>query len=323
MGEFAKSLGPALLICGVAACAGLLRGLAPLEVTGAMPAIFLLLAGYFSLARHRFIRLLSDWCRDSPSRIVLAAQAFLLPYLLYALPLGCFSPTGFLKLWLYVNFPLLALMASVRWRRLRWLDGAAVLLLWLPLDLRLLGPLWPWPPGQSGYFLFGILGVPLAVFLFVVVRGMEEVGYTFFVRRLDARLAVFAFLLFAPLAVGIGLLTGFIHPANRLPSTVTSVGTVLGVFLATGIPEELLFRGIIQNLIFRWTSSPAASVLLASLIFGAAHLNNGAHPDARYFVLATLAGSVYGWVYRRAGSLMAPALTHTFVNSVWALFFRS
>ncbi len=281
-----------------------------------------MLAGYVLFARPDLVRRLSHWCRATRRRALLAAQGFLLPYLVYSLLLGCFSTAGFLKLLIYVNLPLIALLACVRGRPAWWLEGIALLLIWLPLDFHLLGPLWPWPPGQSGYFLFGILGVSLAVYLFVVVRELPEVGYTFSIRLRDFGLALTVFLIFAPGAIGFGLLTGFLHSARHLPSLAVSAGKILGIFLATGVPEELLFRGLLQNLIHRWTSSRALSLSLASVAFGAAHLNNGPHPDLRYFVLATLAGAAYGVAYQRGGTLMAPALAHTFVDSTWSLFFR-
>jgi membrane protease YdiL (CAAX protease family) len=148
------------------------------------------------------------------------------------------------------------------------------------------------------------------------------VGYTFSVRPRDFGVAILAFALFTPIAAGFGLLTGFLHPAHHLPGLIPSAGKILGIFLATGVPEELLFRGLLQNLVLRWTSRPGVSVAIASLVFGAAHLNSGPSPDLRYFLLATLAGAVYGLVYRRTGTLMAPAMTHTLVNSAWTLFLR-
>ncbi len=322
MGEYARAFVPAALVTLAAVYAGHVRGLSAGDLARGMPAVFLLLVGYFAFALPDPVRRLSRWCRLSPLRALLAAQAFLLPYLVYALPLGCFSTDGFLRLLLYVNLPLLALLAGQRWRRVWWMEGVALLLIWLPLDFHLLGPLWSWPPGQSGYFLFGILGVSLAIYLFVVVRGLPEVGYTFSVRARDLGLGVLAFLTFAPVAIGFGLLTGFLHPARHLPSLTVSAARILGIFLATGVPEELLFRGLVQNLIHQWSSSRALSLVLASVIFGAAHLNNGPHPDLRYFALATLAGAVYGVAYQRGRTLMAPALAHTFVDSAWALFFR-
>lgn len=96
----------------------------------------------------------------------------------------------------------------------------------------------------------------------------------------------------------------------------------LGIFIFIGIPEELLFRGIIQNLLEKAIGRPALALGVASLIFGAAHLNNGPSPDWRYFLLATLAGLVYGRAYAKTRNLMAPALLHTLVDVAWRGFFR-
>jgi membrane protease YdiL (CAAX protease family) len=131
-----------------------------------------------------------------------------------------------------------------------------------------------------------------------VVRGMEEVGYTFVVRRLDVRLAVLGFVLFAPLAFGIGLVTDFIHPAGRPPSITKAMGTALGIFLATGVPEELLFRGVVQNLIFRWTSSSGVSVCLASVIFTRTPGTSCWLPWPEPFTVGSTAGQARSWPRR-------------------------
>jgi CAAX protease family protein len=313
---------PAFLVILAGILAGHLRGLGAGAMALGMPAILLLFIGYFALGLSEVVGRLRDWCQGSPGRTLGSAQLLPLLYLFYSVPLGCFRLDGFARLLLYVNLPLLALLAAERWGLAAWGDGVALLLVWLPLEFGLVGPLWLWPPGQSGYFLFGILGVVLAVFLFVAVRGWPDVGYTFSMEGKDLRIAVVAFLLFVPVAGGIGLATGFLHPARHLPRVLTTLGKAVGIFLATGVPEELLFRGLLQNLIQRLTSRPALSLALASLVFGAAHLNNGAHPDGRYFFLATLAGLAYGWAYRRSGKLVAPALTHTLVDTAWMVFFR-
>ena len=64
-------------------------------------------------------------------------------------------------------------------------------------------------------------------------------------------------------------------------------------------------------------------LVAASLVFGAAHLDNGPHaPDWRYGVLASLAGLAYGWVYLRTRRILAPAIAHTLVDVTWSLFFK-
>jgi membrane protease YdiL (CAAX protease family) len=246
-----------------------------------------------------------------------------LPYLAYSLPLHCFSAGGFLALLLYVNLPVLAIRAHSSVRDSPIADFAALLLIWLPLEVGILPALWLWPPGQPGHFLDGLLGVLLAVFCFQVVRALPGIGYTLIPRARDWRLAGTGVFLFLPLAIGFGVLTGFLRFSPHVPDSPAILARILGIFLVTAVPEELLFRGLLQNLLLRWTGRGALSLGLASVLFGLAHLNVGASPDWRLAVLATLAGILYGWLFRASGGLMAPALAHTFVNSLWTLLFRS
>jgi len=82
-----------------------------------------------------------------------------------------------------------------------------------------------------------------------------------------------------------------------------------------------LFRGIIRNFMEKTLRKPTLAMIGTSVIFGAAHLNNGPRPDWRYFVLASLAGLFYGNAYQRTNGLLAPAIVHTLVDTVWRAFF--
>jgi membrane protease YdiL (CAAX protease family) len=96
-----------------------------------------------------------------------------------------------------------------------------------------------------------------------------------------------------------------------------------GIFLFTAVPEEFLFRGLIQNWLARVTRSGIASVIIGAIIFGASHLNNGlAIPNYRYFLMASVAGIFYGRAWRNSESIMASSLTHALVDTVWSVFFR-
>jgi membrane protease YdiL (CAAX protease family) len=95
-----------------------------------------------------------------------------------------------------------------------------------------------------------------------------------------------------------------------------------GIFVFIAMPEELLFRGIIQNFLQKSWLKPLPALIVTSVIFGVAHLNNGPRPDWRYFLLATIAGLFYGNAYTRTRALLAPAIVHTLVDTVWRSFFR-
>ena len=65
------------------------------------------------------------------------------------------------------------------------------------------------------------------------------------------------------------------------------------------------------------------TLLAASLIFGAAHLDNGpqALPNWRYAILATIAGFAYGKVFQRSSSVLASTGFHALVDWTKHFFF--
>jgi membrane protease YdiL (CAAX protease family) len=280
-------------------------------------AILLLLA-------HRDIQswLTARIASDSNS-VWLFLSLILLLYVAYALGTDSFRILPFLKLAAYVLLPALLLLAIRQpEQRLVWQDVLAILALWLPLDFRWMGDVWGWPSHSLAYSMNSLLASGLAVFLFVCVRRLEGVGYRYHVERQDGWIGLRNFLLFAPVAIPIGLLTGFITISGRQFSGSQVLLSALGIFFLIAIPEELLFRGIIQNFLEKSLRKPALAVVVTSLIFGAAHLNNGPKPDWRYFLLASLAGLFYGNAYQRTRGLMVPAFVHTLVDTVWRAFFK-
>jgi uncharacterized protein len=247
----------------------------------------------------------------------------LLVYLAYTLGTDSFRTLPFLKLAAYVLLPA-ALLLTIRRpeQRLLWQDVLVILALWLPLDFRWMRDVWGWPSHSLAYSMNSLLATSLAVFLFVCVRRLEDVGYRCHFERRDGWIALRNFLLFAPLAIPIGLLTGFITSSGRQVFGWHVLLSALGIFFLIAIPEELLFRGIIQNFLEKTLRKPELALIGTSLIFGAAHLNNGPAPDWRYFVLASLAGLFYGNAYQRTNGLLAPAIVHTLVDTVWRAFFK-
>ncbi len=190
----------------------------------------------------------------------------------------------------------------------------AAAVLWLPLEFRLLPPiLLPTPAGA--YDASHLVGLVNGLCLFLATRPLGAIGFTFLLDGTDVKRAVAAFALFAVVALPIGLGTGFLtwHP-NARPATI--LGLPWLILLGTAIPEEFLFRGVVQNACTR-IAGPARGLAITSVVFGLAHL-----PDWRYAMLATLAGVAYGWVYARSGKITASAITHTLVDWVWVVLLR-
>jgi membrane protease YdiL (CAAX protease family) len=189
---------------------------------------------------------------------------------------------------------------------------AAAIILWLPIEFDLLPQLRLPPPDGLRAAPFAALAAGL--YLFLVACPLDRIGYTFQLSRRDFRVAVIATAAFAIIGVPIGLATGFLE-WNPRPDAVRLAVAPFAIYLATGVPEEFLFRGLIQNALERVIGR--AALPLASIIFGLAHL-----PDPRYVLLATLAGLAYGWVYLATRRITASAVTHALVDWIWVVLLR-
>jgi membrane protease YdiL (CAAX protease family) len=189
---------------------------------------------------------------------------------------------------------------------------AAAIVLWLPIEFDLLPPLRLPPPNGLRAAPFAALAAGL--YLFLVACPLDRIGYTFQLTRRDLRHALIATAAFAVVGVPIGLATGFLE-WNPRPDAIRLAVAPIAIYLATGVPEEFLFRGLIQNTLER--AIGRAALPIASIIFGLAHL-----PDARYVLLATLAGVAYGWVYLVTRRITASAVTHALVDWMWVLLLR-
>ena len=82
---------------------------------------------------------------------------------------------------------------------------------------------------------------------------------------------------------------------------------LMGVVAALG--EELLFRGVLQNLFKEWSGSKHIAVWTTAFLFSVIHLQY--HAILPRFAL----GAFIGYVYLYSGSLRAPILLHFLYNS--------
>lgn len=273
------------------------------------------------LAIPSFVDRLRRFLDGRSGRTVLVAAALVSPYLLYwAIP-GTARLAWLLRVVAWVAAPT---CVAIFWPR-RWAlpgDAIVILLVWLPVEFHWVKKAYPWPAGGNGSILAAPLGLSLMVFLFAVVRGQRDLGYVAKVEGRDLIAAVSAFLFFAVIGIPLGLWSGFLRPAQSWPGPLATLLRAVMIFLLTAVPEETCFRGLIQGFFARLTGRPMAALGLASLVFGAAHLNNGPLPDWRYAVLATLAGLAYGWTYVKTRRLAAPALTHLLVDLTWSIAFK-
>ncbi len=200
----------------------------------------------------------------------------------------------------------------------------AVLLLWLPLEFAAGASLVPKPAqGFLHSVAYGV-AILLALILFLCYRPLPGMKYSLPRHARDFWLPLAAFVVLAPVLAVLGIALGFIPPPHWPTKPASSMAAGLGViFAGTALPEEILFRSLIQNLLMLRFGANFRILLLASFIFGCAHLDNGPQPlpNWRYMILATVAGIAYGKVFERASSVTSPAGLHMLVDWTKHFFF--
>jgi uncharacterized protein len=238
-------------------------------------------------------------------------------YLLIAVPIGEFSGWSLL---LYFAFPA-ALAAILEYRppaeKLGWQDVGVLAALGCAVEYGWLQRSIPQPGlGMAAKFLL----TDVALYLYLVQRRLPGVGFDLRLRLRDVAIGVREWAFFLPIGIGLGFALGFLGFHDRLPAAGTFAGTALVTFLFVAIPEELFFRGLLQNLLETRLSRPRA-LALASVIFGLSHYIHGAVFNWRYVILASIAGIFYGRAWRKDRRLGASAISHTLVDSVWTTWF--
>ena len=81
-----------------------------------------------------------------------------------------------------------------------------------------------------------------------------------------------------------------------------------------GVGEELLFRGLIQEVVGGWVGHPAGvwvGLAAASVLFGLAHFIT-----PTYAVLAGLMGVYLGWLWMATGNLLVPIVCHAIYDFI-------
>lgn len=288
------------------------------------PALLLVFPGIaftimLLLGSDRVLERFQDRIRKHPAGIAIVPAALWLLYLGYAAGMGIATLKGALTMAVYLSIPFIVF---ARWQRA---EPLMILWIWLPMELGIVRQiLVTRTPGADLHYAFAqLLAIAAGIVAFIVWNRTPNVGYRFEWDRVFVRIGLENFLLFAVIAIPFGFAIHFIHYSFTLRKLYAAVPVFAGIFLFTALPEEFLFRGLIQNWIERMSRKPIASLIAASIVFGASHLNNGPPiPNYRYFFMATIAGVFYGRAWKTSGSLMASALTHALVDTVWSVVFR-
>lgn len=203
-------------------------------------------------------------------------------------------------------------------------DLLTVLLLWLPIEFAAGAALVPkYAQGFLHSVAYGV-AILLGLTIFLGYRGLPGMKYNLPRRASDYWLPLAAFAITAPVLIVVGMPIGFIPPPHLPVQSAGKMAAAIGIiFAATAIPEEILFRALIQNLLMQRFGASNRTLIAASVIFGAAHLNNGlqALPNWRYMILATIAGYAYGKVFQKSSTILSSAALHMMVDWTKHFFF--
>jgi membrane protease YdiL (CAAX protease family) len=199
-----------------------------------------------------------------------------------------------------------------------WRDFLVLATLGLAVDLRWLEPAWPHGLAAAGKMLL----LDAGLYGFLAVRRLDGVGFDLRLKARDVEIGLREFLFYAPIAIVLGLALGFIHFRAGWPAPLRALGAYVFTFFFIAIPEELFFRGWVQNLLERRIGRTAA-LMTTAVLFGLSHWNKQtANFNWRYVLLAAIAGVFYGRAWRSQRRVGASALTHATVDTLWSLWFR-
>jgi membrane protease YdiL (CAAX protease family) len=254
---------------------------------------------------------------------ILLPSLLCVPYVLVTIDRGTFSLRW---LALYAVLPAamalcLAVSGSLRAGNI-WLEYLVLAVLGLAVDLRWFERAWP-----AHLSVFNkVLLLDAGIYAFVAIRQLDGVGFDLRLRLRDILIGLREFVFFFPFALGLGLALGFLH-LHPLGSGVGTValkfaGAWIYTFLFIAVPEELFFRGWVQNLLERHIGRRRA-LLATAILFGLSHFNKRAlHFNWRYVLLAAIAGIFYGRAWRSNRRVPASSVTHATIDSVWSLWLR-
>jgi membrane protease YdiL (CAAX protease family) len=216
---------------------------------------------------------------------------------------------------LYLIFPILVKLAFRNGNQFlsKISDLIVIFSLWLPVELG-------WVTGVYAPLLGGLELLIIYHYLWPIEQPWG-LGFTFDFRSQEFVKALAGYLALVFVLVPLSLSLNFV----RWNPSLISIGHILVIVLLAGV-EEILFRGAIQNLLVKYLKREYPALVLASVIFGLAHLNNQTlfddYPNWKYVVLATISGASYGWVWMSSRNVILSTVTHALVNITWKFLFH-
>jgi membrane protease YdiL (CAAX protease family) len=208
-----------------------------------------------------------------------------------------------------------------------------------PCVFLLLCKLWGIAEMSSQYYLVynivtGIIAIIATIVIIVLVwrsfaRGLKGFGFNPRTIFRDFGSAVLNFWAVWPIVMAVLFLTieigkliygsdfslGQHQELKNITTYPQQLPLIISVFfvavVVAPVLEEMLFRGLLQNMVRSFGYGPWAAIIVCSCFFVIFHPNNRAHWPA-LFVLSMC----IGYSYERSGSLVRPIFVHSIFNAI-------
>jgi membrane protease YdiL (CAAX protease family) len=256
------------------------------------------------------------------TRPIVLAGTCVLPYLVYSLPTGEFRFSGLillaaialvLSLWFEVlpAHPLTDLL---------FLATAAAIYISKVFDTIYISPI---PKLQISTLGHIMLIRTCALAILAIRPGEPGVEFRFLPNLREVRVGLTWFAGLVP-ACALALWAVKLNATPHAPHNVwLMLPEFLGILWVVAISEEFAFRGLLQQWLEKWTSSPIFGLIAASLLFGAAHLGfNRIFPNWRFAIVAAVFGLFCGLAWRQTRSIQAAMVTHALGATLYRVFFQ-
>lgn len=280
----------------------------------------ILLVFLIALISRNFRGYAANWFSRNPGRFLLLPPVAIALYAIPSLLSHSFQEEVFWKITVYCAAPMpFILISAISKKRSFLLDVSVILLLWLPVELKWFS----WP--------FIIWYDVCAILILLNAWRQTEINCLWSLKMDDIKIVCAVFLVLSAVIIPPAWSVGFLKFGINQSLFSEPQRLLLKfafIFFAIAIPEEVLFRGFIQNVIKEKVKFFPA-LFTASIIFGLAHLNNPVAtsvsrfgvPNYWYALFGMIAGIGYGYVYEKRRSLLSSVLLHTFVDFTWMTFF--
>ncbi|MCU9614937.1 CPBP family intramembrane metalloprotease [Caldibacillus lycopersici] len=122
-----------------------------------------------------------------------------------------------------------------------------------------------------------------------------------------------------------GIILSLYIPAKLIDDTNKSYQSYsllrMFIFLLLGaLFEELLFRGIMQNLLFLFFDNQWISIIITTFLFVAMHTQYFKKPIMLLNI--TIPGLIFGWIYFETNNIVVPIVVHFIMNFGITLLFK-